>query len=152
MPNWITIAATDLNDHKVADLVTALREEALGAGQTDPMPGIIEEVTNELRGAIAFSGRYQLDADEATVPRSFREMVTKKIIRVMKGRLQQSLDEDEKTDGEVYESRLKGLGRGEWPVDKPDIADTDVPTQSTGATPRITARERSYRREDGDGS
>ncbi len=120
MPNWFTPADTDLNDHKVAELVNALREEALGVGQTDPMPGIITEVVNELRAAIGFSGRYQLDAVETAIPNSLREMASKKIVRVLKGRLSQLLDKSEEADDEKYESRLKALTAGKWPVETPD--------------------------------
>lgn len=151
MPNWITISASDLNDHKIAELVAALREEALGVGQTDPMPGTITEVVNELRNAIGFSGKYQLDADETTVPKSFRELAAKKIVRVLKGRLEQALSKDEIADSEIYESRLKALVKGEWPVDKPDNVEPEVQTQSAAATPGITPRTRTYRREDADG-
>lgn len=152
MANWIIITDADLNDHQVAELVTALREEALGDTQGDPMPGIIAEVTNELRGAIAFSGRYELDAAAAAVPKSLREMVAKKIVRVMKGRLGQALAKDEERDADTYESRLKSLVKGEWPVDAPDAPLSPVPVQSTAATPRITPKCRRWTRANQEGA
>lgn len=151
MPNWITIALADLDDHTVAELVDALRQEALRIGQTDPMPRIIAEVTNEIRGAIEFSGRYQTDADTTTLPKGLKEIAVKKITRVMKGRLLQALSDDEKADAKVYEDRLKALIDFRWPVDKPDIPLSPAETQTASDTPRITARTRTFRREDGDG-
>ncbi|MBI5693661.1 MAG: hypothetical protein HZC55_26590 [Verrucomicrobia bacterium] len=147
MPNWFIISAADLNDHKVAALVDALRQEALAAGQTDPLPRIVAEVTNEIRGAIAFSGRYLLDADAAALPNSLKEIAVKKAVRVLKGRLQQPLDKDEERDAEVYEARLKALVRGEWPVDEPDTPLAPVPVQSAASSPRISSRRREFTRE-----
>ncbi len=138
MPNWTAISAADLNDHTVAELMDALRQQALGAGQTDPMPRIVEEVTNEIRGAIGFSGRYQVDADLTTVPKTLKEMAVKKITRTLKGRLQLALLEEEKTDSATYENRLKALINFGWPVDAPDNPlPTPLPTQTSAQTPAI---------------
>ncbi len=152
MPNWFTPSSADLNDHKVAERVTALREEALGAGQTDPMPRLITEVTNAIRNAISFSGKYRLDATATTLPNGLKEETVKKIMRVMKGRLELPLSKDEERDDEIFESRLKALVKGEWPVDEPDTVLAPVPVQTASASPRITPRTRTFRREDGDGA
>lgn len=152
MPNWFTPSSADLNDHKVAQLVDALRQEALAVGQTDPMPRIITEVTNALRGAIAFSGRYTLDADATKIPNGLKEEAVKKIVRVMKGRLEMPLSEDEKRDDEIYEARLKALVKGEWPVDEPDTPLSPVPVQSASASPRIKAKSREFSRAGQDGA
>lgn len=151
MPNWITIAALDLNDHKVGELVEALRTEALAQGQGDPMPGIITEVVNEIRGAIGFSGHYVLDADLATIPKSLREVASKKILRVLKSRLEISLNKDDESDAKIYESRLQSLIAREWPVETADVALNPVPTQSASSMPSITPRIRRYGRDEGDG-
>lgn len=152
MPNWFTISADDLNDRKVAELVTALREEALAVGQTDPMPRIIADVTNEIRDAIGFSGRYTLDANPAALPNGLKEMAVKKVVRDMKGRLQQPLDKDDERDAEVYESRLKSLVKGEWPVGEPDTPLSPVPVQSASASPRIKTKTREFSRANQDGA
>jgi hypothetical protein len=151
MPNWFTISAGDLNDHKVAELVDALRQEALAAGQTDPMPRIIAEVTNEVRNAIAFSGRYVLDATTTAIPNGLKEIAVKKVVRVMKGRLQQALDKDEERDADTYESRLKALVKGEWPVDEADVPLNPLPVQGASASPRITPKCRRFTRADQEG-
>jgi hypothetical protein len=151
MPNWITIALADLDDHTVAELVDALRQEALRTSQTDPMPRIIDEVTNEVRGAIAFSGRYQLDAVATTIPKGLKEIAVKKITRVMKGRLLQALSDDEKADSKIYEDRLEALIEFRWPVDSPDTPLAPVPTQAVASTPKITPKTRSFSRCDADG-
>ena len=151
MANWFTISAGDLNDRKVAELVTALREEALAVGQTDPMPRIIADVTREIRDAIGFSGRYTLDANPASLPNGLKEIAVKKVVRDMKGRLQQALDKDEETDAEIYEARLKALVKGEWPVGEPDTPLSPVPVQTASASPRIKTKVRAFSRENQEG-
>jgi hypothetical protein len=152
MPNWITPSLAWLTDHKVGELIDALRTEALASGQTDPMPRIVTEVTDELRAAIAFSGKYTLDADVTTVPKGLKEVATKKIVRLMKGRLELSLSDDEKRDADIYESRLKAINEGKWPIDDPDTAIADPEVQSAVASPRIRKKCRQFSRADGDGS
>lgn len=151
MPNWLVISAADLTDHKVAELVDALRNEALGSGQADPTPGIIVEVSAEIRGAIGFSGRYLVDANLAAIPASLREAAANKIIRVLKGRLEIPLTADEQSDAKIYESRLQALVNHAWPVEQPDIVLNPPVTQTAAITPRITPRDRFYDRTSGDG-
>lgn len=132
MPAWITITVADLNDARVAELVTALREEALGVGQTDPSPRIIQLVIDEVRRCIAFCSSTPLDADAATVPAGLKDLVVQKIIRTMKGRLTMALTDDEKDAERLYQKRLEQLTRCEWPVDKPDTAIATAPVNSAG--------------------
>jgi hypothetical protein len=151
MPNWITITSDDLNDRTVAELFDALRQEALAAGQTDPMPRIIDDVTNQIRNAIAFSGRYQLDAVTSALPKALKEIAVKKITREMKGRLAQPLSETETADAKIYEDRLKALIDYRWPIDNADTPLAPAPTQEVSSSPAITPRTRTYRRCDADG-
>lgn len=129
MPAWITIVVADLNEARVAELITALREEALGAGQTDPMPGIITKTVNEVRSCIGFCANTVLDIDAAKIPANLKDMVVQKIVRTMKGRLLQPLTEDETKEESVYQERLKLLTQCKWPVDKTDTPIATSPTQ-----------------------
>lgn len=142
MPAWITITIDDLNDARVAELVTALREEALGVGQTDPAPRIIQLVVNEVRRCIAFCANTPLDADPATVPTGLKDLAAQKIIRTMKGRLLQPLTDDEKDAERLYQKRLEQLTRGEWPVDKPDNVLTPAPVVSAGGVEQASVGRR----------
>jgi hypothetical protein len=120
MPNWNAIIIADLNDARVAELITALREEALGVGQTDPTPRIIQIVVDEVRRCISFCANTPLDADTTAIPAGLKDMVVQKIFRTMKGRLLQPLSDDETAAERTYQKRLEQLTRCEWPVDKPD--------------------------------
>lgn len=120
MPAWIIITAADLDEARVAELVTALREEALGVGQPDPMPGIITKIVDEVRSCIGFCASTRLDIDPAKIPANLKEIAVQKIIRVMKGRLLQTLTKDEESEESVYQKRLLLLTQCAWPVDSTD--------------------------------
>lgn len=64
-PNWITISPADLDDLDVAPRIAAAKTAALAAGQDDPVPTVIADVTELVRGYVA--GRYRLGTG-ATVP------------------------------------------------------------------------------------
>jgi hypothetical protein len=152
MPAWIVLSLPDLNEYKVAELVEALRTEALAQGQVDPMPGIIGDAGREIRAAIAHSGAYTLDATADSIPSSLRGMGAKKVVREMKGRLEIALTEPEKKDEETYEKRLVALTKGAWPVEKPDTPLSPAPVQApASSSPRIKPKRRQATRRQFDG-
>lgn len=118
--SWITITVADLEDARVAELVNALREEALGDTQTDPMPRFIQTTIDEVRRCISMWASTPVDVDATKIPAGLQELVSEKIVRRMKGRLLQPLTEDETKAEALYQKRLEMLTRGEWPVDKTD--------------------------------
>lgn len=140
MPAWIIPSIDDINEARVAELVEALRSEALGQGQPDPMPGIITKVVDEVRSCIGFCAATVLDIDSAKIPANLKDMVVQKIFRTMKGRLLQPLTKDETAEEDTYQARLKSLTKCEWPVDKTDTPIATTTTQSVSASPRITPR------------
>jgi hypothetical protein len=89
--SWITLTVSDLEDARAAELVAALRDEALGDGQSDPFPRLAQMVVDEVRRCIAFCASTPLDADAATIPAGLKELVVAKLGRVMKARLLQPL-------------------------------------------------------------
>jgi hypothetical protein len=153
MPRWITLSLTDLNEFKVAELVEALRTEALAEAQGDPMPGMIGDTARELRAAVAFSGKYKLDANPETIPASLRALGAKKVVRELKGRLEIALKKKEETDDDIYEKRLVALKDGKWPVEEPDtvLSPVDVQPDSSNS-PRIIPKRRQATRETLNGS
>ncbi len=145
---WISIALLDLQDARVAELVDNLREEALGDGQTDPMPRLIQTVVDEVRRCIAYCSSTPLDADPATIPAGMKELVVQKVARLMKARLLQPLSDDEKDAEKLYQRRLEQLTRCEWPVDAPTTpVDVSPVAASTGAELAGTPAARAATRE-----
>lgn len=124
---WISIVLTDLHDARVAELIEALRQEALGSGQSDPMPRILQCVVDEMRRCIAFCASTPLDADDTTIPAGLKGLAVNKVVREMKARLLLPQTAEEADAEGLYQRRLEQLTRGEWPV--------DIPTNSPAASP-----------------
>ncbi|MBL9187921.1 MAG: hypothetical protein JNK23_10610 [Opitutaceae bacterium] len=134
MPAWLQITLADLNDARVAELIEALRQEELGAGQTDPMPRRIQTVVDEIRRCIGFCASTPLDADTAAIPAGLKDLAVEKIVRGLKGRLLLPLTDDEKDAEKLYQKRLEQLTRCEWPVDAPATPiDVSPVSPTTGA-------------------
>lgn len=138
---WITITTDHLEDAKVAALVTALREQALGDGQTDPSPRIVQDVIDHIRRKIQGNQENVLDADETTIPKGLKTLAVDLILARLKGRLEIALTEDERRQIERHERDLNRIASGDDVIEQ---ADTELPSevQPTGGTPSITTDRR----------
>ena len=137
MPRWTAIAQADLEDAKLAKLVTALRTKALAAGQTDPTPRITQSVIDDIRRKIASNPQNRVDADETLLPRGLKPLACDLILARMKGRLEIPLTEDERRAGERHERNLDRIASGLDVIEQPDDAMTPE-VESTAGTPSIS--------------
>lgn len=142
MSLWISITVADLNDAKVEKLVTALRTKALGAGQTDPTPRLVQEVVDDIRRKIASCQKNRVDADETRIPRGLKGMCVDLVLSRLKGRLEQDLSQDERDRISRHETDLNRIAACTDVVEQPDNA-IEAPVQSTSGTP--TMKERASR-------
>jgi hypothetical protein len=142
VPAWIIITAADLDEARVAELVAALRQEALGVGQPDPMPGIIQKIVDEVRSCIGFCHSTRLDVDPAKIPANLKELVVQKVIRVLKARLLQPQTDDEKAEEATYQKRLLLLTQCAWPVDTTDTPLGVATVQPQGSVEIASAGKR----------
>jgi hypothetical protein len=126
---WITIVQGDLEDAQAAAMVDALRTAALAEGQTDPMPRIIQDVVDQIRGAIGLCPATALDADTTRVPKTLKEKAVAKVCRQLKKRLMMGLTEDERAEETRWDSMLEKLATGKYPVDKTDNPISTPPVQ-----------------------
>ncbi len=143
--NWVSITTDDLNDGKLAPLVNALRTSALGAGQTDPTPRIIQSVTNRIRDEIAGCKTNRVDQDTTKIPKGLHDLAVRMIVRQMMSRLQMALSNDEIEEQRNDLKYLERIARCDVPVDTPDNPtrpDVEVNSvvQVTNSTPRKTTR------------
>jgi hypothetical protein len=69
--SWITLTAADLEARLAGAELTALKTKGLSAGQADPIPEILDQVTKEVRGHVAACTHNQLGAG-ATIPEELK--------------------------------------------------------------------------------
>jgi hypothetical protein len=139
-PRWIAITVDDLNDAKIAKLVTALRTKALGDSQTDPTPRIIQAVVNRIRRKVANNRKNRLDADETKIPKSLKKTAVVLTLAELKGRLEMALTADETKAVDKAEDDLKEIANGDA-IEEPDTP-IAAPVQDTVGSPSVTDRRR----------
>lgn len=142
--NWIQITVEDLEDSKVAALLTALRTAALADGQSDPTPRLTQAVVDRIRRKIASCQNNQLDSDPTTIPKGLKTMAVDLIIAELKGRLEEELTSAEKTAIERHATDLNRIAECKDVVEQPDDA-VEAEVQATGGSPSITECRREDR-------
>lgn len=146
MPDrWISITVSDLEDAKIAKLVTALGTKALGDGQTDPSPRIIQAIVTDIRRKISSCRTNRVDADETRIPASLLTLATDLIIFRLKNRLESELTTDEARNLEIHTQTLNRIAACTDVVEQPDDAVEPV-VEATAGTPSISNRSNRERR------
>jgi hypothetical protein len=147
---WTTIDETLLQKRTNPTVWDLLTNAASITDQPDPIPDIIEQVVNEVRGYIA-AARYKLEAGQTIPSRLVGAVVTIILWRA-------SLDlncEILLTDvrGKEYKSAsdlMERVAAGKFSVEEPVVVDSEA-ENATVITPAMNPRERRYTRRDEDG-
>jgi hypothetical protein len=122
---WISVSLSDLQNAQAGPLVVAMQSTALASGQSDPTPQVICDTSDEILGAIGFSGRYLMDASQGTfgsgtpnlIPPNLKNFCVKRVIRTCKGRLNMAPNAMDIEDERTYQRTLELLRKGQYPVD-----------------------------------
>lgn len=117
--SWITITDDDLEDTKLAPLLSALRSTALADGQDDPVAELLATVVSRVRLEIA-AGDHDVDADTTKVPPSLKRLVTRMVLWDAKSRLEIDTTEQERIDHANDLAFLRRIAADEIEVESPD--------------------------------
>lgn len=144
--NWIPITLANLEDAKLAKLVTALRTKALKETppQDDPTPRVTQKVVDRIRRKIASNRRNRLDADTTTIPKGLLDMGVDFVLAELKGRLEMTLTPEEVERIARHETDLNRIASGTDVVEQPDDA-IDADVQETSGSPTISHCRREER-------
>ena len=118
MSNWITITIADLYNSQAATLIDAANTVSLGNGQASRVPGIIADVTLEIRRKVARCN--QLDANPAAIPGGLKPLAVDIIYCRLKIALQMDLTQAERDSLARRERELDRVADGRDLVDPPD--------------------------------
>lgn len=80
MPAWINITIDDLRETKVSALVDAYQDAALGEDQSDPLPGIIENVCTRIRAEIRSGGKISVSETANAIPPSLKSLALRLVV------------------------------------------------------------------------
>lgn len=123
---WITVTVSDLEDRKMAPLLSAMQSAALGEEQDDPTPRLVVSVRDEIRRKIASWPGNRLDDDVTKLPDSLKDLWSDLVIFKLKGRLEIELTEDERSERRNHWQTLRDIVAGKEKVEQPD-----TPVEST---------------------
>lgn len=147
---WVTLTSDDLSRGLTGPESTAVKTAALGAGQGDPVPGIIADVVAEIRGYVAANKANILGAG-ATIPDKLRAAAISRLrfeafTRLPVGR--NLLTEDRVKANEAAISLFRDVAAGRFAIDEPTTpSDESVPSPR----PSFTRRTREFTRANQDG-
>lgn len=145
---WITLTEADALTVLNAKILEAARARVLAATQVDPLPPVIVQVVDQVRGSVGASGRYAL-GEGSTLPAKLKATALDILAVRLLGRLDQEIGEAKMTLYKSAEATLRAVAEGRFDIEEPLVATTE---ESAHRRPRIKPRVRTYRREDGDGA
>lgn len=147
---WVQITETDVRDRLSGPELAAYKSAALASGQTDPLPGIIAQTVDEVRGYIAAAGNVSL-GDGTTVPGK----LVSATVAIVRWRLITRLPLNSaallETRKQEYQDALRLLEQtaaGKFLVEEPTTAAAE---QVSTPSPRFSARSRQFTRSSQDG-
>lgn len=148
MSTWVTIAEQDFLDGLSAAESTAYRYNE-GVSEGDPLPGVIDQVTMQVRGAVRSNPDNNLPEDISLVPPASVHHA----VAIMRHRILTKVPDIEMTEArrDEYKEALAWLNlvrTGAETIENPDGATTD---RKPTPTPRIKAREKRFSRNSQDG-
>lgn len=146
--SWITLTEADALTVVNAPTLAAARTAATKAGQADPLPAVLTQVTDQVRGSVGASGRYAL-GEAGTLPAKLRSTALDLLAVRLLGRLDLPISDAKQTLYKSAEATLKAVAAGSFDIEEPLILSDEA---SSTPKPRITARTRTFSREDGDGA
>jgi len=146
---WITITETDIITKLSGPELAAMKAAALQAAQTNPLPDVISQVVKEVRGYVAACATNVLGAGE-TIPDELRGAVISRVRYELATRLPVAslLTDDRRKANSDALTLLRDAAACKFAIVSPATPTTE---EISNPSPRYSARERTYKRNQQDG-
>ncbi|MFH0907190.1 MAG: phage protein Gp36 family protein [bacterium] len=142
---WIPITEDDVKTRLAGAELAAYKSRALAAGQADPLPEIIEQTVDEIRGYIAVRNTLQ---NGVTIPSKLKSAALALIVYRVITRLPVSVSRERTDENTRAEELLKLVADGKFRVEEATTPSTEA---SGSQSPMITPRTRTFDRDSQDG-
>jgi hypothetical protein len=121
MSNWITITTDDVRDYLADEQLQALRTQALGTDQADPLPAIISDVAALVRARVAANASNTLDATAERIPPELRGAACALVVEAAQGRLPGlGLTADQVRMANAARTLLRHVAEGKVAIEAPE--------------------------------
>ncbi len=147
---WISIETADVQRSLSGAELSALQSAALASGQTDPIPTVIADVVNEIRGYIAACAANTLGAS-GTIPDKLKNAALARIRYEAFTRLPVTrglLTEDRVDANKAALVLFRDVAACRFAIEEPTTADTET---ISSPSPSFTDRTRYFTKDDQDG-
>ncbi len=120
MSTWITLHSDDLLPYLNAGQLDALRTQALGDGQPDPLPALIADIVERLRTEIRSAPANRLSQTPGSIPPELRGVAAALVIEAAQTRLPGlTLSADQVRAANAARHFMERVAKGEIPVSAP---------------------------------
>lgn len=143
MSKWITITVEDLYDYLAAEQVAALQSEALGSGQSDPLPTLIADVTEYIRAEIRGNSGNDVDSAEGAIPPELRSAAIALIVEAAQARLPAlELSDDQVRLANAARALLKRVASGDVAIEAATADGSSGVVTASGTAVLVKSRSR----------
>jgi phage gp36-like protein len=145
---WQAISTDDIKTRLTGSEVSSLQTAALASGQSDPLPEIVTQVVDEIRGYIA-AGGFTLEEGEKLPSKLVSAALA--IIRyriATRLPVKSFLDENRVRENESALRLLERVADGKFAIEEPVTAEDEAVGSSS---PSLTSKTRYFKNSDQDG-
>jgi hypothetical protein len=147
---WITPSETHLRTRLSGPEIQAFKTAALASGQSNPIPDLLEEVVNRIRGDVAACEQNVLGPDGTIPDKLLGACLSIAVIEVMARAAGTVLDPEQarREAARNAERLLERVAACKFAIDVPDVQSDEV---IQGNIPTFSGRTPVYTRDDQDG-
>lgn len=139
---WIQILESDVQTRLAGAELTAFKTLALSAGQGNPLPDIITQVVQEVRGFVAACAANSLDADETRIPSKLLARAVDMVVYRLLTRLPVKVSDERKDLNRSAEALMRQVAACDFAVDATDNPAVDEVAPAISATVMTSRRPR----------
>ena len=144
---WISIEEDDVKTRLAGTELSSYQTVALASGQSDPLPEIISQVVNEVRGYIAACASNTL-GDGETIPDKLLAAALAMIRYRLTTRLPIEVTEQRELEYKEAIRLLERVSECKFAIEEPEEADDE---EISSPSPNIGTRTRNFDSDDQDG-
>lgn len=142
MSNWISLSTQDVYDYLAAEQVDALRSEAIGDAQSDPVLAVIADTTCRVRGEVAAHQGNVLDANTATLPPELRGAALALVVEAAQSRIPSlTLTSDQIRLANAARALLKRVSAGTFAISQGGTSSSNPGEDSSSPSVNTTTKK-----------
>lgn len=129
--NWIELLPADIEDNLNSTEMNAYRTAKQKPGAADPLPGIIDQVVYQIRGAVRSCRSNRLHENPVLIPRSAEHHATVLVLYRLANRFRLDVTDDRRAEWREANRWLRDVAACDFDIEPP-TEETDAPGPVNG--------------------